>query len=173
MEDFMQVSDDKSFFFFIFSYFLFCLERALICEFSPVTDFREARCRQFDQRECTRGGYCNFMHLYKIPHEVERRLFGRRTRRYSRSPPPRRETRRRDYDPYDRPSSSHSYRRYSRSPPPRREYHGSSSRHRDYREISPKMYRRSSHERSHSRERGRYSRDRNRSPPPAELYEAK
>ena len=37
--------------------------RPLVCEFSPVTDFREARCRQYDEAVCTRGGYCNFMHI--------------------------------------------------------------------------------------------------------------
>jgi splicing factor U2AF 35 kDa subunit len=37
--------------------------RRLTCEFSPVTDFREARCRQFDEGTCTRGPYCNFMHV--------------------------------------------------------------------------------------------------------------
>jgi hypothetical protein len=31
--------------------------RPLVCEFSPVTDFREARCRQHDKAVCTRGGY--------------------------------------------------------------------------------------------------------------------
>ena len=35
-------------------------------EYSPVTDFREARCRQFDMGECGRGGFCNFMHLKKV-----------------------------------------------------------------------------------------------------------
>jgi splicing factor U2AF subunit len=37
--------------------------RPLAVEFSPVTDFREARCRQFDEGTCTRGPYCNFMHV--------------------------------------------------------------------------------------------------------------
>lgn len=32
-------------------------------EYSPVTEFREARCRQFDERGCDRGPWCNFMHL--------------------------------------------------------------------------------------------------------------
>mmetsp|Transcript_34828 Transcript_34828/g.59706 ORF Transcript_34828/g.59706 Transcript_34828/m.59706 type:complete len:251 (-) Transcript_34828:12-764(-) len=99
----------------------FYAKRPLICEFSPVTDFREARCRQFDHGECTRGGYCNFMHLYKIPYDVDRRLFGHRppasssssTRRRSRSPPPPR--RRYDNYSYDR----RSYSRRSRSPPGR------------------------------------------------------
>ena len=35
-------------------------------EFSPVTDFREATCRQYEENTCTRGGYCNFMHLRPI-----------------------------------------------------------------------------------------------------------
>ncbi|CEP00477.1 RNA recognition motif containing protein [Plasmodiophora brassicae] len=36
-------------------------------EYSPVTDFREARCRQYDEETCARGGYCNFMHLKAVP----------------------------------------------------------------------------------------------------------
>jgi splicing factor U2AF subunit len=43
-------------------------------EYSPVSDFREARCRQFDESSCTRGGYCNFMHLKRLPGFVLRRL---------------------------------------------------------------------------------------------------
>jgi len=41
--------------------------RTLASEFSPVTDFREARCRQFDEDVCSRGGFCNFMHLKRVP----------------------------------------------------------------------------------------------------------
>jgi len=37
--------------------------KQLESEYSPVTDFREARCRQFDETNCSRGGYCNFMHI--------------------------------------------------------------------------------------------------------------
>jgi len=37
--------------------------RPLFAELSPVTDFREACCRQFEVSQCTRGGFCNFMHL--------------------------------------------------------------------------------------------------------------
>jgi len=36
-------------------------------EFSPVTDFREARCRDFDEDVCSRGGFCNFMHIKPVP----------------------------------------------------------------------------------------------------------
>ncbi|KAL4159918.1 hypothetical protein PRNP1_000490 [Phytophthora ramorum] len=48
--------------------------RPLVCEFSPVTDFREARCRQFDEGTCNRGGYCNFMHIKTVPRAMQREL---------------------------------------------------------------------------------------------------
>lgn len=61
-------------------------------EFSPVTDFREATCRQYEENTCNRGGYCNFMHLKPISRELRKKLFGRyrgssrRDRERSRSP---------------------------------------------------------------------------------------
>jgi len=36
--------------------------RPIIPEYSPVTDFREARCRQFNTQNCQRGLVCNFTH---------------------------------------------------------------------------------------------------------------
>ncbi|XP_050228388.1 splicing factor U2af small subunit B-like [Mercurialis annua] len=59
--------------------------RPIIVDYSPVTDFREATCRQYEENVCNRGGYCNFMHLKKISRELRRRLFGRSRRRRSRS----------------------------------------------------------------------------------------
>ncbi|XP_059646753.1 splicing factor U2af small subunit B-like [Cornus florida] len=59
--------------------------RPIIVDFSPVTDFREATCRQYEENVCNRGGYCNFMHLKKISRELRRQLFGRNRRRHSRS----------------------------------------------------------------------------------------
>ena len=41
--------------------------RRMEVEFSPVTDFREARCRDFDEESCRRGGFCNFMHIKPVP----------------------------------------------------------------------------------------------------------
>lgn len=35
--------------------------RPVYAELSPVTDFREARCRQHTEGNCARGGLCNFM----------------------------------------------------------------------------------------------------------------
>lgn len=67
--------------------------RPIHAELSPVTDFREACCRQYEMGECTRGGFCNFMHLKPISRELRRRLYGRSKKRSlsrSRSPPTKR-----------------------------------------------------------------------------------
>ena len=55
--------------------------RPILCEFSPVTDFRESTCRQYEENTCTRGGYCNFMHLKPISRNLRKILFGRYKRR--------------------------------------------------------------------------------------------
>ena len=52
--------------------------RIIQAEYSPVTDFREGRCRQFDEHNCSRGPYCNFLHLRGVPKFARRYL--RRTR---------------------------------------------------------------------------------------------
>jgi splicing factor U2AF subunit len=49
--------------------------RPVAIELSPVTDFREARCRQYDVGECNRGGFCNFMHLGEPSRETQDKLF--------------------------------------------------------------------------------------------------
>jgi splicing factor U2AF subunit len=49
--------------------------KVIVAEFSPVTDFREAKCRQYNEGQCDRGGYCNFMHLKKIGPDLERDLY--------------------------------------------------------------------------------------------------
>jgi len=56
--------------------------RQIIGEFSPVTDFKEARCRQYDVGECSRGGYCNFLHLFKPSRELTRKLFREQRKKY-------------------------------------------------------------------------------------------
>ncbi|XP_076920303.1 splicing factor U2af small subunit A-like [Bidens hawaiensis] len=99
--------------------------RPIIVDFSPVTDFREATCRQYEENVCNRGGYCNFMHLKKISKDLRRQLFGRRRRSRSRSRSP---PRHRNHD--DRPSGGsrgggysdhrHSDRRRPRSRSPGR-----------------------------------------------------
>lgn len=48
--------------------------RPLFAELSPVTDFREACCRQNETNECNRGGHCNFMHLKYASPSLVRQL---------------------------------------------------------------------------------------------------
>ena len=48
--------------------------KLLSCEYSPVTDFREARCRQFDDASCSRGGYCNFLHVREPSRPLRKHL---------------------------------------------------------------------------------------------------
>lgn len=48
--------------------------RPLFAELSPVTDFRESCCRQYENSECTRGGYCNFMHFKYPSRELKKSL---------------------------------------------------------------------------------------------------
>jgi splicing factor U2AF subunit len=54
-----------------------------MAEFSPVTDFRESTCRQYEENICSRAGLCNFMHLKPISRDLRRRLFGRYKKRKS------------------------------------------------------------------------------------------
>uniref|UniRef100_A0A8C5CXE5 U2 small nuclear RNA auxiliary factor 1 n=1 Tax=Gadus morhua TaxID=8049 RepID=A0A8C5CXE5_GADMO len=81
--------------------------QAVHAELSPVTDFREACCRQYEMGECTRGGFCNFMHLKPISRELRRELYGRRRKR----PPPER-------DPHRPPQRPPSKQYPLREPPP-------------------------------------------------------
>lgn len=56
------------------------LGRAVNPEYSPVTDFREATCRQFEQKACQIGPYCNFLHIIQPIKDVKERTFGRQKR---------------------------------------------------------------------------------------------
>ncbi|KNC35884.1 U2 snRNP auxiliary factor [Plasmodium falciparum RAJ116] len=56
--------------------------KPLQIEYTPVTDFREARRRQFVEGQCRRGGYCNFMHIKHVPRTVKRKLYRRMYKKY-------------------------------------------------------------------------------------------
>jgi len=49
--------------------------KVIVAEFSPVTDFREAKCRQYNEGQCDRGGYCNFMHPKHVTRDLKKQLF--------------------------------------------------------------------------------------------------
>lgn len=50
--------------------------KPIVVEFSPVTDFREATCRQYEENNCSRGGYCNFMHVRPVTRELRKQVRG-------------------------------------------------------------------------------------------------
>ncbi|RZB76455.1 Splicing factor U2af small subunit A isoform B, partial [Glycine soja] len=111
--------------------------RPIIVDFSPVTDFREATCRQYEENTCNRGGYCNFMHLKRISRELRRQLFGKSHGRHSRS---------RSRSPYrHRSHEERSHRSHSRKYDDRDHHHESRSRR--HRSTSPR------HRRGRSRSR--------------------
>jgi splicing factor U2AF subunit len=76
-------------------------KRVIKCEFSPVTDFRESACRQYDERACNRAGYCNFMHLRKVSPQMRRDLFGMDRSRRTGGGDARRDARRDDFERRD------------------------------------------------------------------------
>ncbi|KAL5778445.1 hypothetical protein ACOSP7_011371 [Xanthoceras sorbifolium] len=123
--------------------------RPIIADFSPVTDFREATCRQFEENNCNRGGYCNFMHVKLIGRDLRRKLFGRYrgyriSRSRSRSLSPRQHRRDRDY--HDRRDRDRDYRDRSRLK--------HDSRDRDSRDRDDRKRRHSTPRRSRSPVRG-------------------
>merc|ERR1712066_942852 len=52
-------------------------KKPIYAELSPVSDFREACCRQYELGECNRGGFCNFMHLKPISRQLRKALYKR------------------------------------------------------------------------------------------------
>lgn len=52
----------------------FYFGKLINAEYTPVTDFREARCRAFHETYCTRGGACRFLHIRHIPTAIKRRV---------------------------------------------------------------------------------------------------
>lgn len=119
--------------------------RKMEVEFSPVLNFHEARCRDFDEENCARGGFCNFMHVKPVPlclirsleedaehdrrrAEDERRDKDRDERRERKRA---RRKRRDDRDSSSRKRSRKSSRRSSRSRS-RSSSSGGSGNHQDY-----------------------------------------
>jgi len=49
--------------------------KVIVAEYSPVTDFKEAKCRQYREGACDRGGYCNFLHPKHVSRDLKKQLF--------------------------------------------------------------------------------------------------
>lgn len=128
--------------------------RPIHAELSPVTDFREACCRQYEMGECTRGGFCNFMHLKPISRELRRQLYGRSRKKKSRNEGDRRKVSSARRTPYGG-GGNDSDRSRSRSPRNRSRSHS--------RERGGGGGGGGGNRRSRSRDRSRRSRSRERS----------
>ena len=50
-------------------------DKQVQCEYSPVTNFKECRCRQYEEGSCGRGGFCNFLHLKYVSKSFRKSLF--------------------------------------------------------------------------------------------------
>ena len=138
--------------------------RMIMAEYSPVTDFREAKCRQYKEGTCERGGFCNFMHPKPLNRELKKQLFKWMYEEF----PKYREDRRRRREEEDlngvpakesppaerRPERESKRRSRSRSNEGR-------SHHRDDRRDRDKD--RARRDDDHHRDRGRSERDRGRS----------
>eukprot|EP00924_Labyrinthula_sp_SR-Ha-C_P004272 augustus_masked-scaffold_3-processed-gene-19.11-mRNA-1 protein AED:0.03 eAED:0.03 QI:0/0/0/1/1/1/2/0/813 len=61
--------------------------KQLKVEFSPVTDFREAKCRQYHDNHCGRGFDCNFIHTKRIGSRLSDEMFRVQKYHYKRSRP--------------------------------------------------------------------------------------
>lgn len=48
--------------------------KLISAEYSPVADFREARCRGHHETRCSRVGACRFLHIKHIPKAIKRRV---------------------------------------------------------------------------------------------------
>ncbi|GME84157.1 unnamed protein product [Ambrosiozyma monospora] len=57
-------------------------ERPCFVELSPVKNIDDATCRSYEAGHCDRGGLCNYMHIRKPTHFLERKLFKSQTKFY-------------------------------------------------------------------------------------------
>lgn len=72
--------------------------KLISAEYSPVADFREARCRAHHETRCSRVGACRFLHIKHVPKSIKRRV----ARQMYKEHPEFLMGRRRDVDPSER-----------------------------------------------------------------------
>uniref|UniRef100_A0A452I474 Uncharacterized protein n=1 Tax=Gopherus agassizii TaxID=38772 RepID=A0A452I474_9SAUR len=141
--------------------------RQLQCEFCPVTRWKTAICGLFERQKCPRGKHCNFLHVFRNPHnefwEANRdiHISPERTNQSTKNSERRNRTgHHEDYYSKSRrrssPSPDHSYKRNGESER-KKSSHKSKKRRRSSRSRSWER------RRSHSRGKKRRGRSRSRS----------
>ncbi|XP_075770347.1 U2 small nuclear ribonucleoprotein auxiliary factor 35 kDa subunit-related protein 2 isoform X1 [Pelodiscus sinensis] len=141
--------------------------RQLQCEFCPVTRWKTAICGLFERQKCPRGKHCNFLHVFRNPHnefwEANRdiHISPERTSQSAKNSERRnRSGHHEDYYSKSRrrtsPSSDHSYKRNGESDR-KKSSHKSKKRRQSGRSRSRER------RRSHSRGKKRRGRSRSRS----------
>ena len=146
-------------------------DRMIMAEYSPVTDFREAKCRQYKEGTCERGGFCNFMHPKPVNRELKKQLF---KWMYDQFPSYREDRRKRREEeanergaesptekPREREREREKRRSRSRSPHAAATHHRDRERRED-RHRREEDYHRSERDRDRDRDRRRNDRDRDR-----------
>lgn len=96
--------------------------KLIMPEYSPVTNFRDAKCRQYEEGSCSRGGYCNFMHLKYVSRSFKKSLF---RQMYEDHPEYLKQKKEREAERRNRSPERSSSKRRSRSP--RKKHRGRSS----------------------------------------------
>ncbi|KAJ5069490.1 u2 small nuclear RNA auxiliary factor [Anaeramoeba ignava] len=101
-------------------------------EYSPVTDFRDARCRQndTDANGCQRGDFCNFLHIRDPSRNILRQLFKKQHKIYSQKEKEKEREREEDYHhKRSRSGRHHHHSRHSHSHSNSRHSHHSHNSH--------------------------------------------
>lgn len=128
-------------------------------DYSPVTDFREGKCRPFEKHgKCDRGDYCHFMHLHKHQYFPDDYIQTRRSRSHQddRNQDTRDERKRSRYHDYDR---SYDYRRDSERHRGTRSPSREDRRERDSRRNSGRSFDTDDHRKGRNSRRSSYDRD--------------
>jgi len=135
--------------------------KLIVPEYSPVTNFRDAKCRQYEEGSCSRGGYCNFMHLKYVSRSFKKSLMRQMYEEH-----PEYLSKKRERESERKPKSPERSPRRKRSPTPKKSRRKSRSREKE-RDKERGRDRDRKHKKKRSRSRSKHrspSREKERSP---------
>lgn len=126
--------------------------KLIMPEYSPVTNFRDAKCRQYEEGSCSRGGYCNFMHLKYVSRRFKKSLV---TQMYEEHPEFLKRKKERESERKARSPERSPRRKHSNSPRKRHRRSKSRSRDRERRDHGDRDRRDRDRDRDDRRDRDR------------------